>query len=320
MIVEAEVPLKLTLFGEHAVVYGKPAIAYTVSESIKVRVRESEKFYVSSQNLQIKGVRVDLHEFKIENDNVRKLIAYVTEVINYFNEHYGYKDGKKAAIEIESNVEPSIGLGTSAAVVVGTVAAYSRFLGLELQKQEIAKISHEVELRVQGIASIMDTHTETYGGFVFIKEGKVEKLEVPTSISFSAGYFRRIMTTAEMLRNVRSLKEKNPSLFTTLLDSIEKVTVEARTALTSGDADKVGELMYVNHGFLFSLGITVPVLDQFVSMARASGVKGCKVSGGGGGGAVICTKDQRAELLLNALGGKTINANPTFQGVTVKLI
>jgi mevalonate kinase (EC 2.7.1.36) len=107
MIVEAEVPLKLTLFGEHAVVYGKPAIAYTVSESIKVRVRESEKFYVSSQNLQIKGVRVDLHEFKIENDNVRKLIAYVTEVINYFNEHYGYKDGKKAAIEIESNVEPS---------------------------------------------------------------------------------------------------------------------------------------------------------------------------------------------------------------------
>jgi len=164
-------------------------------------------------------------------------------------------------------------------------------------------------------------------------------LEVPPSISFSAGYFRRIMTTAEMLRNVRSLKEKNPSLFTTLLDSIEKVTVEARTALTSGDADKVGELMYVNHGFLFSLGITVPVLDQFVShgflfslgitvpvldqfvsMARASGVKGCKVSGGGGGGAVICTKDQRAELLLNALGGKTINANPTFQGVTVKLI
>ncbi|BCU69304.1 mevalonate kinase [Stygiolobus caldivivus] len=320
MIVEANVPLKLTLFGEHAVVYGKPAIAYTISENLKVRVRESEKFYVASDNLQLKGIRVDLHEFKIENENVKKVISYVTEVINYFSEKYGFNNERKALIEIESNVDPSVGLGTSAAVVVGTVIAYSKFLGLDLQKQDIAKISHEIELRVQGIASIMDTHTETYGGFLLIRENKVENLNIPVPLTFSAGYFRRIMTTAEMLRNVKNLKDRDPSLFNSLIDSIERVTLEAKEALISGDIDRLGELMYVNHGLLFSLGVTVPILDQFVSMSRASGVKGCKVSGGGGGGAVICTKDQRAELLMNALGGRIVNANPTFQGVTVKLI
>jgi len=47
---------------------------------------------------------------------------------------------------------------------VGTVASYSAYLGIELSKDEIAKISRNIELNVQGIASRMDTFTETYGG------------------------------------------------------------------------------------------------------------------------------------------------------------
>ncbi|MBP1356871.1 MAG: mevalonate kinase, partial [Sulfolobus sp.] len=184
-MIEVKVPLKLTLFGEHAVVYDRPAIAYTISEYLTLRLKESEKFYIKSDNLQIKGVKVNLDGFKIENENVKRVLAYVVETINYF----GAK--KPVEIEILSPVEPSVGLGTSAGVVVGTVAGYSSFLGIELNKEDIAKISHEVELKVQGIASRMDTYTETYGGFVLIEKDRVERIR--TDLSFSAGYFRRIM-------------------------------------------------------------------------------------------------------------------------------
>ncbi|BFH72585.1 mevalonate kinase [Sulfurisphaera javensis] len=309
-MIEVKVPLKLTLFGEHAVVYGRPAIAYTISEYLTIRFKESNKFYIKSDNLQIKGVKVNIDEFKVENENIKRVLSYIIEAINYFEAK------KPVEIEIESPVEPSVGLGTSAGVVVGTVAGYSAYLGIELTNEEIAKISHEIELKVQGIASRMDTYTETFGGFIFIQGDKFEKIE--SNLSFSGGYFKRIMTTAEMLRRVKEMKEKRKELFETILDTIGKVTVEAKDALSSNDKKSVGELMYINHGLLFSLGITVPQIDEFISTARMAGTDGCKISGGGAGGAVVCTKDERAELLMNAMGGKVINATPSFGGVRVK--
>lgn len=129
----------------------------TVSENLTVRVSDSDKFLVISPSLHIRGVKLDLNEMKIESDEARRVLRYVIEVLNYFGEK------KPAKIEIDSTVEPSVGLGTSAGVIVGTVASYSAYLGIELSKDEIAKISRNIELNVQGIASRMDTFTETYG-------------------------------------------------------------------------------------------------------------------------------------------------------------
>ncbi|BFI76297.1 mevalonate kinase [Sulfurisphaera ohwakuensis] len=308
-MIEVKVPLKLTLFGEHAVVYERPAIAYTISEFLTLRFKESDKFYIKSDNLQIKGVRVNIDEFKIENENIKRVLSYIIEGINYFEAK------KPVEIEIESPVEPSVGLGTSAGVVVGTVAGYSSYLGIELSKEEIAKISHSIELKVQGLGSRMDTYTETFGGFVYIEKDKFEKLS--SNLTFSAGYFRRVTTTAEMLKRVKQIKEKKRELFDSILDTIAKITIEAKKALQDNDEDSIGELMYINHGLLFSLGITVPQIDEFISTSRMANVKGCKISGGGAGGAVVCTKDERAELLLTAMGGKVINATPSFLGVQV---
>jgi len=313
MIVEAKVPLKLTLFGEHAVVYNKPAIAFTISEYIKVRVKPSNKFVVSSGELSVKGIKVDLHEFKIENEDVRRLLRYVIEAINYFEER------KPVEIEIESSVQPSVGLGTSAAVIVGTVAAYSKYLGINLSKEEIAKISHQIELKVQGLGSRMDTYTETLGGFIYFHStGGYEAIS--TSLEFIAGYFPRIMTTAEMLYRVKVMKEKQAKLFSLILDSIEEITIQAKEALIKNDVKTVGELMYYNHGLLNSIGVTSPVIDNLVSTAKMLGISGCKMSGGGGGGAVICTNEEESKILIKSFGGKIINSKPSFHGVTTSFL
>lgn len=314
MIVEAKVPLKLTLFGEHAVVYNKPAIAMTVSENLTVRVSDSDKFLVISPSLHIRGVKLDLNEMKIESDEARRVLRYVIEVLNYFGKK------KPAKIEIDSTVEPSVGLGTSAGVIVGTVASYSAYLGIELSKDEIAKISRNIELNVQGIASRMDTFTETYGGLIYFPASSEGYERINSNVNLTAGYIRRSMTTAEVLWRVRKLKESNPNLFNRLLDMIEDVVNRARNLIEENNEEELGLLMYINHGLLFSLGVTSPEADEIVSRAKQLGIKGCKISGGGAGGAIICLKSKDAEVLLRSYNARIINTNLTNEGVVIRKI
>jgi len=82
----SEVPLKLTLFGEHAVVYGQPAIAMTISEKMTVKIRSNEKMIVKSNSLSIRGIKVDLNDFKLESEDTSKILSYVIGALNYFKE------------------------------------------------------------------------------------------------------------------------------------------------------------------------------------------------------------------------------------------
>lgn len=316
-MIEVEVPLKLTLFGEHAVVYGEPAIAMAINEKMKIKIVPYHKMILKSNSLSIKGIKVDLEEMKLESEETSKVLSYALSTINFFEKEYGTR--KNALIEIESPVDPSVGLGTSAAVIVGIVGGYSRYLGYELTREEIAKISHKIELTVQGLGSRMDTYTTSLGGLIYFpKGGGYEKIR--GEIRITAGYIRRIATTAEILKRVKSLKEKNPDLFNDLISSIGKTVNKAKIAIEKGDEEEIGELMYVNHGLLMSLGVTLPPIDNLVSTAKILGLKGCKISGGGGGGSTICLEDERARILLSTIGAKIIDSRISQEGIMIKEI
>lgn len=309
----SEVPLKLTLFGEHAVVYGQPAIAMTISEKMTVKIRSNEKMIVKSNSLSIRGIKVDLNDFKLESEDTSKILSYVIGALNYF------KEKKNALIEIESPVDPSVGLGTSAAVIVGIVSAYSKFLGYELTRADIAKISHDIELSIQGLGSRMDTYTTSIGGLLyFTKDGGYEILK--NNLRLTSGYIRRIATTRDILKKVKNLKEKNPEVFNDIISTIGKIVDNAKTMIEKENEEELGELMYINHGLLMALGVTYPLVDNLVSTAKNLGIKGCKMSGGGGGGAIICSNDIKAEILLTSIGANIINSNKTESGVTIKEI
>lgn len=318
-MIEVKVPLKLTLFGEHAVVYGEPAIAATISEKIKIKIKSSDKMILTSNTLSIKGIKVDLEEMKLESEETTRILSYVLSTINYFENITGKK--KNAIIEIESPVEPSVGLGTSAAVVVGVVAGYSKFLGYEMEKEEIAKTAYQIEKTVQGgLGSRMDTYTTAIGGILFFPKDNSSYEKITKTIDITAGYISRTSTTAEILKRVRSLKQKNEDLFKQIISTIGKVVEKAKTAIYEENEEEIGELMYINHGLLMSLGVTLPPVDNLVSTAKSLGILGCKISGGGGGGSIICTKDERAEILLSGIGAKRINSNITNEGVTITQI
>ena len=166
MQVTASAPGKAILFGEHAVVYGKPAIAMALNKRAHVKIsgRSDNKIHVNVKDLEINGY-IDLKNNSIKSDSTKKgILKYVLNSVKKVHN----KSGIDVCIDV--NIPIGGGLGSSAAVTVALIAAVSKYNKMELEKKEIAKLSHEVELEVQNSASTLDTTISTYGGLIYLEK------------------------------------------------------------------------------------------------------------------------------------------------------
>ena len=129
-------PGKVFLFGEHAVVYGKPGIAMAIKPRVFVTVRKSRMAH------HAKSPYID----------------------NCFDEM-----GVRGSVYVNSQLPSSSGLGSSAAVTVATLSAINDEFGKKYKAEEIADMAFAIEKKVQkGRASPTDTTVSTFGGLVFI--------------------------------------------------------------------------------------------------------------------------------------------------------
>jgi len=330
--VAASAPGKVTLFGEHAVVYGYPAIVTAIGRRVHVTAesRSDGAVVIAALDLRVPGVVVTYRgdEVIIGTDYGRTLsaVAYLRKAIEITSDYLGARGGVNLTVRSEMPV--GAGLGTSAAVSVATIAAYSKILGFELRKDEIAKLGWEVEKAVQGIASPMDTSIASFGGTIKIwREGKEfirRQLSVSIEEPLIIGYVERQHTTAEMVKAVKKLKEKYGELIELIMKAIGRLTEEAENALLRGNVLKVGTLMNVNHGLLEALNVSTMKLNQIVYAARAAGALGAKLTGAGGGGAVIAlaSKDnaERVELAVKLHSSMSLRTTLGAPGVTAHIL
>ncbi len=327
MEVVAEAPTVVKLFGEHAVVYGTKALAASVNRYVRVRARVADgpSVRVFSRDIPCIGAGAevrgeDVRVFGDEKSIVRGL-AYVIEAVKLVKEVYGVRNG--AELFIESEVQPGAGLGTSAAVSVATIAAYASLCGIDIEKRELAKLAREVEVRVQGAASPMDTGVATYGGFVLVNPRGDEVLspvKAGAKINVVIGCVKKEKNTGEIVAAVRELRRKLPAVIDAVIEAIAKVVEEGVKALEEGDVERLGKLMLVNHGLLKALNVVNKPLDDMVHAAVAAGALGAKMSGAGCGGCVIAlvTDDACAERVSTAMrlvGASTFRAELGVGGV-----
>lgn len=330
--VVASAPGKVTLFGEHAIVYGYPAIVTAIGRRVWVTAesRSDDAVVIAALDLRVPGVVVTYRgsEVIIGTDYGKTLsaVAYLRKAIEVTSDYLGARGGVNLTVRSEMPV--GAGLGTSAAVSVATIAAYSKTLGYELGKDEIARLGWEVEKAVQGIASPMDTSIASFGGTIKIwREGSEfvrKRLSVSIEEPLIIGYVERQHTTAEMVKAVKNLKERYGELIELIMRAIGRLTEEAESALLQGDVLKVGTLMNVNHGLLEALNVSTMRLNQIVYAARAAGALGAKLTGAGGGGAVIAlaNKDdaERVELAVKLHSSMSLKTTFGAPGVTARII
>ena len=336
--VRVRVPVKATLFGEHAVVYQKPAIAATLPLHIRVEVKPLDRKVIV---IESRGINVPLRKAvydrasevvngEVDSDIVKKVISYVIKAIEVCEESSEAKF-KGYSVAIESSLPVGVGLGTSAAISVGTVTACLVLNGAVSVlsndvRRLIAYLAWQTEKRVQGAASPMDTHTVTFGGLLYIKPWipSVEPIEPKCKFPLIVGYTHKAYTTAELVSHVKDLYTKHSRVVELIMDLIAVVVEEARKCIEQCRLDELGELMNINHGLLSALGVVSPQTDTIVHALRRAGALGAKMSGAGGGGAflALAKTEKDAEMLSSvakSLGATVVAQSIHMGGVDIEL-
>ncbi len=300
--VTASAPGKTILFGEHAVVYGKPAIAAAVDRRVYVKIekREDNRTHVNVEKLGVSGfLNLEKGLIKFDNGEYKKknILEYVLRSLIKTNTN----DGLEVTINIDIPI--GAGLGSSAAVTVATILSSSIYNNINLTRDEIAKLAHQVELEVQGAASPIDTTLSTHGGVIYLSKDAEEiiTLDINTEIPIIIGYTSKRGNTGKLVKSVKLKVEKYPQIMNPILNSMESITNHAREALVNGDHQKIGELMNINHGLLDSLGVSTEELSKMVYFARKAGALGSKITGAGGGGSIIAYCPGRMEEVISCI-------------------
>lgn len=323
MQVTASAPGKAILFGEHAVVYGKPAIAVAVNKKayVTVQKREDERIHVDIKDLKLSGyIDPENNEIEVESrENSKKgILNYVISAVKRVH-------GSAQGMEVQINLDIPIGagLGSSAAVTVATIAAVSKFNNMNLSKDEIAEYAHDVELEVQGAASRIDTTLSTYGGVIYLSKNAedIVPLEINWNIPLVIGCTQDRGNTGELVESVRLKRESYPEVLNPILNAVEALTNDAVIALQKKDEKKIGELMNINQGLLDAMGVNTTELSRMIYLARNSGAKGSKITGAGGGGSIIAYCPGKIEEVTSNLNKieKAFNVEISQEGVKIEV-
>ncbi|PSP73315.1 mevalonate kinase [Halobacteriales archaeon QS_3_64_16] len=292
-------PGKVYLFGEHAVVYGEPAIPCTIERraTVTVEQRSDDRLRVEASDLSLEGFAVEYGGNGSGGKSERSPDIDVPESL--LEAATGYIDGaisqaREAArvpeagfeVSIDSEIPLGAGLGSSAAVVVATIDAASRELGTKLEPRALAERAYQVEYEVQdGQASRADTFCSATGGAVRVEGSECRPIDAP-NLPFVIGYDGGTGDTADLVSGVRELREQY-SFAADTVGAIGDIVREGERALEAGEIEQVGELMNFDHGLLAALGVSARSLDAMVWAARDAGALGAKLTGAGGGGCIV---------------------------------
>jgi len=268
-------PGKVFLFGEHAVVYGKPGIAMAIKPRVYVTVRKTR------------------NPLRVKSPYLEKCFEQM---------------GVNGSLYINSQLPSSSGLGSSAAVTVATLSAINDEFDLGYDRLDIAAMAHAIEKSVQkGHASPTDTYVSTFGGIILI-QGDIKRRLLPEDFHLVIGNTMVSHSTARMVSQVSKFRATDPDIVNPILDAIEAVTNRSLHVFT--DQKALGTYMDINHELLEALGVGHPALTRLVTAARAAGAYGAKITGAGGGGSMValCPKRSKSKIAgaIEGCGGRAI--------------
>lgn len=277
MTLTGSAPAKVILFGEHAVVYGFPAIALPLAD-----LRAYAEYQSSDQPLSI----MSEHKPPASSD---PLAAMARQTLRFLG--VGQARGR---IQIRSDIPVASGLGSGAAVSAALGRTVARMLGRELANADLNALVYEIEKLHHGTPSGIDNSVVVYEKPVyFVKDRRLDFLDLATPLSLVVADSGDAALTRETVAHVRVLRAKQPERTNAILRQIGGIAECARSQLELGDSRQLGALMTRNHELLRALELSSPALDGLVEAAMSAGAYGAKLSGGGRGGNIIALVDAR---------------------------
>tara|TARA_B100001250_G_C19792388_1_gene787133 strand:- start:530 stop:1507 length:978 start_codon:yes stop_codon:yes gene_type:complete len=315
-------PGKCILFGEHAVVYGYPAVAVAIDAGVEVSIGESSKWTIEGTEFE-----PDRH-------------PHITHIIR---DVFGY-NGTPLDIDIKSGLFSAAGLGSSAAISNAMGAALQFHLNPDegLDRIGLARMGHSAEAIAQkGRASPTDTATSALGGCVVVSgelvdgtehvfdatletpEGErswsISKTTIPEDLDawIVLGFTGIGSPTGKMVAGVAKLLEREPSKASEM-EAIGNITNAGLAALSAGNLEAVGIAMSACHERLKSLQVSSPELEHLIAAVGPHSL-GAKLTGAGGGGCMVALtrEPRRVAEAIEIAGGKPLISRLGAEGARI---
>lgn len=306
-------PGKLILSGEHAVVYGHPALAMAVNRYVTATATPQQaphvsfdlsdlsyqrQFSLSTLDAIKNRIKQKYHrfvggEFKIR-DVLQKPVELAQVALSLFFEMLNIKLTQGVKIHIESTIPIGCGMGSSAATVLSIVHAVANHLDMTLTPEMILRLGLEAENMQHGHSSGLDLQVSLHGGCLYIKDGQIHQRNVPAVPMYLVNTGSPASTTGECVESAATYFKTSQ-----IGNEFAAVTEAMDVALQAGNIQTVQQTVHANHALLVRIGVVPDMVQQFISSVQTIGgaAKICgagSIAGDTAGVALIITEDAAA--------------------------
>jgi mevalonate kinase len=340
---EVKAPANIKIAGEHSVVYGGPSLSVAIGLFATARISDSGTDLLEmvlkdlniSKTLDAAELRRLYKEYgsrdtgkpegiahyiaKNEEDIGKKMLPYATIAARLFGKYEVNVLGKRMIIH--SDVPMQKGYASSAICSAAFTMALIRASGKKLDDQTAIDIIRDGDriVHMTETAGRIDVGPAYFGGFArFSSSEGVKREEISTPFDIVVIDTGPKPPTAEMIKKVRDLYNKDTEGTTSILRKIDDCVERGTAALKRGDLRELGKQMSRNHELLKALGVSSEGLDKAVSIAVLNGAYGAKLCGGGGGGMAVAIVNGASEAtrVVDALKANGFDAYVT--SITLK--
>ena len=307
----ASAPGKIILMGEHAVVYGRPAMAVPVHQ---VQATASLTVQDGASDLWIAATDLGQRRALSSAPPVNPLAQAVRLTLTFLQ-----RAAPAGELSVHSTIPLAGGMGSGAAVSTAIGRALAAWAGQTIPAADLSALVYEVERLHHGTPSGIDNTVIAYGQPVwFVKGQPPQPFAIPHTFWLVIASTGIASPTRETVGDVRQSWLADPLRFDGLFDDIAGLVNAGRAAMLAGDWPRLGALFFQNQRLLAEMGVSAPILDRLVDAARLAGAFGAKLSGGGRGGNVIAlVEPAAAETVADALrraGAAAIFITPVSAG------
>lgn len=293
---------KVILFGEHAVVYGRPAIAVPVTQ---VQAQAFVEPGPEGQGTVLIAPDIDRRVVVREADSDDPLAQIVRLTLKVT----GQGPDPDLTITITSSVPVARGMGSGAAVSTAIVRALAKHYAWWFSSQAISDLVYQTELIYHGTPSGIDNTVIAFEKPVYFVKDKVrEVFWVGEPFLLAIADTGIESSTKTVVGDLRLRYQADPARYLPLFDRMAEIVAGARAAIELGQLGVLGRLMNQNHALLEEIGVSCLELDRLVVAAREGGALGAKLSGAGRGGNMIAliTQETRGQVdMMLRLAGAT---------------
>jgi len=262
---------KVILLGEHAVVYGRPAVAAGLPIGLEVEVTEGDGPAVLSAAPEI-----------VADPRPRELLVQAAALTGL--------DPTRLVVRVRSELPAGRGLGSSAALAVGVLRALATLAGRRFERAAELDAGRRLEAVFHGTPSGIDPAAAALGTcfrFVRGEPPSMTPLRPALALPIVIAFGNRPRSTGAAVGGLRARWEADRTRYDALFDCVAEVVERGAAAATAGDLVALGRAFDDNQALLETLGVSSHEIGVLVAAARRAGALGAKLTGGGAGGAVI---------------------------------